>query len=675
MSRPFFLLLLHIFCSACIAAQELSLLQLPDGEQLPRVATTHVLQDAEGALWYATEGGGLCRDDGHGVSVFRSDADNPDLLGSNKVACIAEAGHYIVVGTFHGAYLLDKADYSIRRMAEVDDKRVDDILVLRSGDVLLTANQKIFRFSATLQLKHTYSSPGKYVAHLFEDARGRVWATQWDGGLLKLRGGEFVAAPWPVAAAPTDLADAPGGRLWIGTVGGGVVSYQPDHGTAEEQPATAGAVCIDLQPSLDGRRLWLSTTSGLRLFEADAQLRPVPMESLPSAATRLSLDSQGRLLIAASRQPLLAIGSTTPWPLPAALDPHKADSLRAARHLKARPTAMTWQGGTLWFSTGHDIRRQPGDKAQEEVVLGKLKDVSAMAFAPDGTLWLGTIFGVLYAYREGRLLTDHYGSNEHGDAVVALGADSTGMLTIVYDRYARRYDTQRHTLRQQSIEPAGTYRIELQETLPYQHWSQPAHETTTERMPHWGWWVLAVLCLLLMAMQGYVWFLHRQRRIFLNEIKKPEPLSIGGQQESAPDTTGTAAAEAHTASTPLPQEDEPIAAPRSNAFLKKAIAQIESHLSDDNYTVEQLAADLCMSRMTFYRKIQMATGQKPTEFIRTVRLRHAANLLREGSMTISEIGYASGFSSVSYFSRCFRTMYGVSPTQYVASAATPQQVI
>ena len=133
------------------------------------------------------------------------------------------------------------------------------------------------------------------------------------------------------------------------------------------------------------------------------------------------------------------------------------------------------------------------------------------------------------------------------------------MLTIVYDRYARRYDTQRHTLRQQSIEPAGTYRIELQETLPYQHWSQPAHETTTERMPHWGWWVLAVLCLLLMAMLGYVWFLHRQRRIFLNEIKKPEPLSIGGQQESAPDTTGTAAAEAYTASTPLPQEDEPIA--------------------------------------------------------------------------------------------------------------------
>lgn len=79
--------------------------------------------------------------------------------------------------------------------------------------------------------------------------------------------------------------------------------------------------------------------------------------------------------------------------------------------------------------------------------------------------------------------------------------------------------------------------------------------------------------------------------------------------------------------------------------------------------VEQLASDMCMSRMTFYRKIQSATGQKSTEFMRTIRLRRAAELLRQGGMTITEVSYATGFSSVSYFSRCFRTMYGVPPTQ------------
>ena len=100
-------------------------------------------------------------------------------------------------------------------------------------------------------------------------------------------------------------------------------------------------------------------------------------------------------------------------------------------------------------------------------------------------------------------------------------------------------------------------------------------------------------------------------------------------------------------------------------WLQEAIAKVEAHMGDDGYSVEQLAADMCMSRMTFYRRIQSATGQKPTEFIRTIRLRRAAELLREGRMSITEISYATGFSSVSYFSRCFRTMYGVPPTQYV----------
>ena len=106
----------------------------------------------------------------------------------------------------------------------------------------------------------------------------------------------------------------------------------------------------------------------------------------------------------------------------------------------------------------------------------------------------------------------------------------------------------------------------------------------------------------------------------------------------------------------------------SGMWLKKAIDMVEQHLADEHYSVEQLSADLCMSRMTFYRKIQSATGQKPTEFIRTIRLRRAAELLHEGRLTVTEVSYATGFSSVSYFSRCFRTLFGVSPTQFLEEA-------
>lgn len=99
-------------------------------------------------------------------------------------------------------------------------------------------------------------------------------------------------------------------------------------------------------------------------------------------------------------------------------------------------------------------------------------------------------------------------------------------------------------------------------------------------------------------------------------------------------------------------------------WLKQAIATVEKNISNENYTMEQLSNDMFMSRMTFYRKLQSLTGQKPTEFVRTIRLKQAAALLKEGKMNIKEISFATGFSSVSYFSRCFRTMFGVPPTQF-----------
>lgn len=273
---------------------------------------------------------------------------------------------------------------------------------------------------------------------------------------------------------------------------------------------------------------------------------------------------------------------------------------------------------------------------EEVVVLPDTKDVSAMTFTDDGTLWLATIFGTVMTYQDGKLTTDDYASNEYGDAVVALQADSMGRIVIACDRYVRIYDPVRHTLRQQNVEDEGIYCIELQETRPGEHWSQP-EQTVQERMPSWVWWMLSILFVVLITLVVHIWFLHRQRQRFLAAMKKEAPVMD------------------------LPDEDQPV---MTDEWLQKAIAVVEQHIADDGYSVEQLSSDMCMSRMTFYRKIQSATGQKPTEFIRTIRLRRAAELLRQGRHTVTEVSYDTGFSSVSYFSRCFRTMYGVPPTQF-----------
>ena len=129
MARYLYVMLLSIFMPLSVKTQQLQRLELPRQEMLSSQHVLQVIQDSEGFLWYATEGGGLCRDDGRQIIVFRSDAEHPNLLGSNDVACLAESGIHLIIGTFHGAYVLDKAGYTIRQLTEVDDKRVDDIIV------------------------------------------------------------------------------------------------------------------------------------------------------------------------------------------------------------------------------------------------------------------------------------------------------------------------------------------------------------------------------------------------------------------------------------------------------------------------------------------------------------------------------------------------------------------
>ena len=99
-------------------------------------------------------------------------------------------------------------------------------------------------------------------------------------------------------------------------------------------------------------------------------------------------------------------------------------------------------------------------------------------------------------------------------------------------------------------------------------------------------------------------------------------------------------------------------------FLQNAVRHVEGHLSDPRYNVEQLSSDLCMSRMNLYRRIQSQTGKTPTEFIRDIRLKKAASMLEDTDVPVKEVARLAGFSTPAYFSKCFREMFGVLPTQY-----------
>lgn len=100
------------------------------------------------------------------------------------------------------------------------------------------------------------------------------------------------------------------------------------------------------------------------------------------------------------------------------------------------------------------------------------------------------------------------------------------------------------------------------------------------------------------------------------------------------------------------------------SFMDRVRAEVEENLSDPEFSVADLAEAIGLTRRTVTRKVKKQHGQPPSALIRTMRLERGADLLDEGGGTISEVAYAVGFNSLSYFSRRFKEYFGVSPSEY-----------
>ena len=99
-------------------------------------------------------------------------------------------------------------------------------------------------------------------------------------------------------------------------------------------------------------------------------------------------------------------------------------------------------------------------------------------------------------------------------------------------------------------------------------------------------------------------------------------------------------------------------------FLKQAMLKVEEKLSDDTFDFDQFAIDMATSKSTLYRKLKSLTDLSPVEFIRNIRLKHAAQMLLNNTGNISDIAFAVGFNDPKHFSKCFKTEFGLTPREY-----------
>lgn len=106
-----------------------------------------------------------------------------------------------------------------------------------------------------------------------------------------------------------------------------------------------------------------------------------------------------------------------------------------------------------------------------------------------------------------------------------------------------------------------------------------------------------------------------------------------------------------------------------NNFYEKVVSIIKKHLDDSDFTVEELSRDLGISRVHLNRKMKEIGSVSPGNLIRSIRLKQAAYLLVSSKVNVSEVAYRVGFASHSYFTRTFRSYFGMSPTEFLEKYA------
>lgn len=459
-------------------------------------------------------------------------------------------------------------------------------------------------------------------------------------------------------------------------------------------------------------RLWVASSTGLYaysvrdgkvLFPADVVADKAVAQELGGACKALCVDAKGTVWVG------LLDGLI-------AIDPQKRTSQRFGK-ADGMPNEMV-QGivddrcGGVWVTTAGGLCRFVARKGGGYVFTvfdgqNKLGDPKflpgAVAHVGEGRLLLGCAKGyyeidpkaVTAMLYEGRpLLTSVSVNNRevlagqpfNGRVLLDSALHVTRRLTLAYNenfvtlRFSGlNFDMPRHTYYKYRLKgvdrdwveispqdgvgvaaytdlSAGTYTFEVYSAGFDREWS--ARPATIEIVVTPAWWLTWWMKLLyvvaaVVLLAAFVWWRKEQkrRRREMEELRQRLEAYMGNTIAPAPAEPDTTAEQPHE-----PSDDE--------LWLREVTACVERNLADSEYGVDQLARDMLLSRMGLYRKLKQLIGQTPAELIRTVRLRSAERLLKVGKLNVSEVAYQVGFASPQNFSKHFKEMFGVLPSQY-----------
>ena len=113
-----------------------------------------------------------------------------------------------------------------------------------------------------------------------------------------------------------------------------------------------------------------------------------------------------------------------------------------------------------------------------------------------------------------------------------------------------------------------------------------------------------------------------------------------------------------------PETTEPKITPKDEQFIRKIKEEVEKNIDNSDFIVDDLAASVAMSRTVFFKKLKSLTGLAPIEFIRDIKIKHAAKLIASQQYTIKEVSFMIGIADTKYFTQCFKNVYNMTPSEY-----------
>ena len=180
------------------------------------------------------------------------------------------------------------------------------------------------------------------------------------------------------------------------------------------------------------------------------------------------------------------------------------------------------------------------------------------------------------------------------------------------------------------------------------------HKLGTQRVINW----LAIAFIILLVVLLVLFYLYHLRKIALQHERVVNTLWNMPEPEVTPENSEESEIPAASEESADAEDVEPAAVSHFITCFKEVV---ERRLDDSNVSVEDLAADMNLSRVQLYRKVKAVTGSSPVELLRTARLNRAYQLLITTDKSVSEIAYDVGFTAPSYFTKCFKETYGMLP--------------